>query len=107
MKALVFLVLVMAGAVIVLYLWPQSGRLRGQAQAAVVGEICSTDVLQEVLANYPQASMTKEQLGQMSLGKEIGSLLSFQAKLPTMLDPSASRLHASDPSTWGYLVKFS
>ena len=49
--------------------------------------------------------MTKEQLGQMSIGKGFDRLLSFQAKLPTALDPSVSRLHASDPS-WDYLVKF-
>jgi hypothetical protein len=103
---LMFLALLVAAAVIFYYMRVGSGDTRGKAQAAVVGEICSTNVLQEVVAIYPQASMTKEQLGTMTVGEGLEKLKSFQAQLPTVLYPSASRLRTSDPSTWGYLVKF-
>jgi hypothetical protein len=100
-----FLALLVAAAAISYYMRLQSGERRGKAQAAVVGEICSTNVLQEIVAIYPQASMTKEQLRGMTVGEGLEKLKSFQAQLPTVLYPSASRLRTS-ASTWGYLVKF-
>ena len=104
LRTLVLCGVVVAGAVI-LYTWLRSDGTRGKAQAAVVGEICSTNVLQEVVAIYPQASMTREQLRGMTVGEGLEKLKSFQARLPTVLHPSASRLSA-DPSAWGYLVQF-
>ena len=107
MKALLLVALafLVAGAAMV-YMRLESEGARGKAQAAVVDEICSINVVQEVVAIYPQASMTKEELGKMTVGEGLAKLKSFQAQLPTALSPSASRLHAADASTWGYLVKF-
>jgi hypothetical protein len=103
---LAFCALLVAGAAIFYYMRLRSEDTRGKVQATVVGEICSTNVLQEVVAIYPQASMTKDQLGKMTVGEGLEKLKSFQAKLPTVLYPTALRLHTSDPSTWGYLVNF-
>jgi len=100
-------VLIAIAAAVGLYLRVSQGNLRAKAQAAVVEEICSTNVVTDVIAAYPQASMSREDLDRMTLGEGLEKLKVFHAELPTVLYPTVSHLYAADASAWGYLTKAS
>src|ERR1700676_617081 len=87
--------------------WAYHARVQATSRSAatiqLANVLCARGTLAGVVNAYPQSHMSRDELGQQTLGEGLGRLNEFRSALPTLVDPIVPDLK-SDPRAWAYMA---
>jgi hypothetical protein len=100
-------VLIVGAVVVGAGWWVYHARAQASAQMAATHELasvlCDSGTLARVVDAYPQSHMSRDELGQQTVGAGLQRVNEFRRVLPALVDPIVPDLQA-DRKAWTYMA---